>query len=187
MGTAGLSLGLVDLVVLKGESVGGGTVSLRADSTPLVLQITRPAEKHLVKIKTRKRRKGEYVGQSIAYRLVDPDGVTVAEDTEIAGCPVTTDDWVLLPFPSANRDPEMFDRADEFVIDRAKNRHSAFGLGIHRCLGSNLARMELTVAIEEWMDRFPDFELADPDAVRWSTGQVRGPRNLPIRINGRDA
>ena len=87
----------------------------------------------------------------------------VAEDTEIGGCPVKTDDWVLLPFPSANRDPEMFDRADEFVIDRARNRHSAFGLGIHRCLGSNLARMELTVALEEWMDRFPDFELADPD------------------------
>lgn len=111
----------------------------------------------------------------------------VAEDTEIAGCPVKTDDWVLLPFPSANRDPEMFDRADEFVIDRAKNRHSAFGLGIHRCLGSNLARMELTVAIEEWMDRFPDFELADADAVRWSTGQVRGPRNLPVRINRENA
>lgn len=85
IGVLVMALGLVDLVVLKGESVGGGTVSLRADSTPLVLQITRPAEKHLVKIKTRKRRKGEYVGQSIAYRLVDPDGVTVAEDTEILG------------------------------------------------------------------------------------------------------
>ena len=106
----------------------------------------------------------------------------VAEDTEIGGCPVHRDDWVLLPFPSYNRDPEMFEQADEFVIDRARNRHSAFGLGIHRCLGSNLARMELRVALEEWMDRFPDFELADPATVRWSTGQVRGPRNLPVRI-----
>ena len=105
-----------------------------------------------------------------------------AEDTEISGCPVAKDDWVLLPFPSANRDPEAFEQADEFVIDRLRNRHSTFGLGIHRCLGSNLARMEVTVALEEWMDRFPDFELADPDAVRWSTGQVRGPRSLPIRI-----
>ena len=60
----------------------------------------------------------------------------------------------------------------------------AFGLGVHRCLGSNLARMELTTAIEEWMKRIPDFELADPDPgdVRWSTGQVRGPRSLPLRI-----
>ncbi len=110
----------------------------------------------------------------------------VAEDTEIGGCPVAEDDWVLLPFPSYNRDPEMFDDAGEFVIDRARNRHSAFGLGIHRCLGSNLARMELRVALEEWMDRFDEFELADPAAVRWSTGQVRGPRNLPVRILATD-
>ncbi|MEO6987822.1 MAG: cytochrome P450 [Aquihabitans sp.] len=112
-----------------------------------------------------------------------------AEDTEIGGCPVAKRDWVLLPFPAANRDPEAFEQADEFIIDRQRNRHVAFGLGIHRCLGSNLARLELTIAIDEWMKRFPDFELADadPDAVRWSTGQVRGPRELPIRILGKDA
>ncbi|MFP5578452.1 MAG: cytochrome P450 [Acidimicrobiia bacterium] len=105
-----------------------------------------------------------------------------AEDTEVGGCPVKRDDWLLLSFPSYNRDPEAFEQADRFIIDRAKNRHSAFGLGIHRCLGSNLARLELTVAIEEWMDRFPHFELSDPGTVRWSTGQVRGPRCLPMRI-----
>jgi len=105
-----------------------------------------------------------------------------ATDTEIGGCPVAERDWVLLPFPAANRDPEAFDRADEFVIDRQRNRHVAFGLGIHRCLGSNLARLELTVAVDEWMKRIPDFELSDPAGVRWSTGQVRGPRELPVRI-----
>lgn len=107
-----------------------------------------------------------------------------ARDTEIGGCPVKARDWVLLPFPAANRDPEAFEDADRFVIDRQRNRHSAFGLGIHRCLGSNLARLELTIALEEWMDRIPHFELADtdPDSVRWSTGQVRGPRELPVRI-----
>ena len=70
---------------------------------------------------------------------------------------------MLLPFPAANRDPEAFEDADEFVIDRERNRHVAFGLGIHRCLGSNLARMELQIAVEEWMQRIPDFELADAD------------------------
>jgi cytochrome P450 len=105
-----------------------------------------------------------------------------AVDTEIGGCPVAARDWVLLPFPAANRDPEAFEDADEFVIDRQRNRHLAFGLGIHRCLGSNLARLELTVAVDEWMQRIPDFELADPATVRWSTGQVRGPRELPVRI-----
>ena len=106
----------------------------------------------------------------------------VAKDTELGGCPVHEGDWVLLPFPAANRDPEAFEDADRFVIDRRKNRHAAFGLGIHRCLGSNLARMELRVAVEEWLERVPEYELADPEGVRWSPGQVRGPRARPVRI-----
>jgi cytochrome P450 len=106
----------------------------------------------------------------------------VAKDHDFHGCPMKTDEWVLLPFPAANRDPALFDRADEVVIDRLENRHAAFGLGIHRCLGSNLARLELTIAVDEFLQRFPEFELADPDAVRWSVGQIRGPRQLPVRI-----
>ncbi len=104
----------------------------------------------------------------------------VAEDTDFHGCPMKKDDWVLLPFPAANRDPEQFDRADEFVIDREQNRHGAFGLGIHRCLGSNLARLEMKVAIQEFLNRFPDFELAGDTS--WSVGQVRGPRVMPMRV-----
>jgi cytochrome P450 len=108
----------------------------------------------------------------------------VSEEVEIGGQRFAKRDWVLLPFPAANRDPEAFEDADQFVIDRKRNRHVAFGLGIHRCLGSNLARMELQIAIDEWMRRIPDFELADtdPGAVRWSGGQVRGPRSLPVRV-----
>lgn len=106
----------------------------------------------------------------------------VAKDVQLDGVTMEAGDWVLLPFPAANRDPEFFDRADEVVIDRAVNRHAAFGLGIHRCIGSNLARMELTVALEEWIERVPEFELADPGAVTWSAGQVRGPRSIPIRV-----
>ena len=106
----------------------------------------------------------------------------VAKDFDFHGCPMKAGDWLLLPFPAANRDPEFFPNADEVQIDRAENRHAAFGLGIHRCIGSNLARMELRVALEEWMKRYPDFELIDPTAVTWSAGQVRGPRTIPVRI-----
>ena len=106
----------------------------------------------------------------------------VKEDMDWHGCPMKADEFVLLPFPAANRDPAAFDRADEVVIDREVNRHAAFGLGIHRCAGSHLARMELRVALEAWLGAFPIFELAEPAAVRWSGGQVRGPRTLPVRI-----
>ena len=100
----------------------------------------------------------------------------VKDDMKWHGVDMKADDWVLLSFPSANRDPEQFERADEVVIDREVNRHAAFGLGIHRCVGSHLARMELRVALEVWMERVPEFSLADAAAVRWSAGQVRGPR-----------
>lgn len=110
--------------------------------------------------------------------------VTMARDvvaeTEIAGRSVCPGDKVLLTFPAANRDPAHFDRADEVVIDRQHNRHMAFGAGIHRCLGSNLARMELRVALARWLARIPDFELVDDADVRWNGGQVRGPRSVPV-------
>ena len=104
----------------------------------------------------------------------------VVEDTEISGCPIKAGNMVLLSFPAANRDPEMFEDADKVIIDRQPNRHSAFGLGIHRCVGSNLARMEMTVAIEEWLKRIPQFSLAGE--VTWSEGTVRGPRSLPFKL-----
>ena len=116
----------------------------------------------------------------------------VAKDVDFHGCPMKQDDWVLLPFPAANRDREVFERADDVLIDRLENRHAAFGLGIHRCLGSNLARLELRVAIEEFLARIPDFELADAGGagVAWSVGQIRGPRVLPLahpELTRRDA
>jgi len=106
----------------------------------------------------------------------------VTGDVAWRGVDMKADDWILLSFPAANRDPAQFERAGEVVVDRAVNRHAAFGLGIHRCLGSHLARMELRVALAAWLERVPEFSLADPGAVTWSTGQIRGPRSLPVRI-----
>jgi cytochrome P450 len=104
----------------------------------------------------------------------------VVQETVIEGCPIKTGNMVLLSFPAANRDPAMFPDPDKVIIDRQENRHSAFGLGIHRCVGSNLARLEMTVAIEEWLKRIPDFRLDPAMPVTWSEGTVRGPRQLPV-------
>ena len=106
----------------------------------------------------------------------------VKEDMHWHGVDMKADDWILLSFPAANRDPAQFDRAGEVVIDREVNRHAAFGLGIHRCVGSHLARMELRVALEVWLERIPAFTLADPAAVTWSAGQIRGPRSRSDRL-----
>ena len=106
----------------------------------------------------------------------------VVKETVVGGCTFREKGQVLLSFPAANRDPTMFPDADRVLIDRAENRHAAFGLGRHRCLGSNLARMEMTVAIGEWMARFPEFRLAEGAKVTWSEGTVRGPRRLPVSL-----
>jgi hypothetical protein len=87
---------------------------------------------------------------------------------------------MILNLPSANRDPEIFDDPDKYIIDRDMNRHIAFGLGFHRCAGSNLARLEMQVALSVWFSRIPEFELSDPSAVTWSAGQVRGARHVPV-------
>ena len=104
----------------------------------------------------------------------------VKQETEINGCTFKPGQMVLLSFPAANRDPDMFEDADKVIIDRKENRHAAFGLGIHRCVGSNLARLEMTVAVEELLKRIPEFSLAGD--VKWSEGTVRGPRRLPIKF-----
>ena len=104
----------------------------------------------------------------------------VTEDLEYNGRKIAAGDKVLMSFPAANRDPEKFPDADKVIIDRAENPHIAFGVGIHRCAGSNLARMEMRVSIEEWLARIPEYRLEDPDAVTWAGGQVRGPRQMKV-------
>lgn len=104
----------------------------------------------------------------------------VTRDAQYNGCPMKENDKILMNFPAANRDPQKFENPDEVILDRKVNPHIAFGVGIHRCAGSNLARMEMQVAIEEWLKRIPEFRLEDPEAVTWAGGQVRGPRKCAV-------
>ena len=109
-------------------------------------------------------------------------GRRAAIDIDYGGVTIPQGSKVLMNFPGANRDPEMFERPDEVILDRPHNRHVAFGVGIHRCAGSNLARMEMDIALRTWFERIPDFEVSEPHAVTWAGGQVRGPRYLPIQF-----
>jgi cytochrome P450 len=107
-------------------------------------------------------------------------GRLATEDVTVNGVTIPAGSRVLMNFPAANRDPEHFPDPDTVVIDRAHNRHAAFGIGIHRCAGSNLARMEMQVALSAFLERIPEFHLGDTGAVTWCGGQVRGPRTLPL-------
>ena len=106
----------------------------------------------------------------------------VDHDVEYNGCPMKAGDRVLMPFPAANRDPRVFENPDEVILDREHNRHVAFGSGIHRCAGSNLARLEVRVALQTWLARIPEYELVDPSSVTWAGGQVHGPRRCMVKF-----
>jgi cytochrome P450 len=105
----------------------------------------------------------------------------VVTDTVLGGQPLRGGEMVLVSFPAANRDDEVFERPDEVLLDRPNNRHLAFGSGIHRCLGLHFARMELRIGLEELLRRVPSFELDGTRPVTWARGQVRRPGSVPIR------
>ncbi|GLZ15794.1 cytochrome P450 [Actinomadura sp. NBRC 104425] len=109
-------------------------------------------------------------------------GRLAKKDVEAYGRCIHAGERVILPFAAANRDPEVFEDPDELRIDRRRNRHITFGSGAHRCLGSNLARLELRVTLEEWLRAIPHFRLADGAEIEWTGGQTRGPESVPFVV-----
>ncbi len=107
----------------------------------------------------------------------------VINDVEVSGCPMRAGEQTLVTFPAANHDPVAFEDAHIFQLDRQDNRHVAFGVGIHRCAGSNLARLEMLVAFQEWLRAFPNYSLDKAKKTTWANGQVRGPREIPVLLN----
>lgn len=116
-----------------------------------------------------------------AFAPVSPARI-IKRDTVFRGRQFRKDELVIVSFPSANRDEAQFEDADCIRLDRSPNRHLAFGSGVHRCLGVNVARMEIQIALEEFLRRIPPFRLADEDGIVWVRGQVRGPKHLPITV-----
>jgi cytochrome P450 len=105
---------------------------------------------------------------------------TAGSDTELSGCPIQRGDKVLLLWGSANRDGDAFPDPDAVKLDRSPNRHLSFGVGVHRCLGAYLARLEMVASLEQILRRLPRFELVQPpDMVN---GPVRATHKLPVRF-----
>jgi len=108
---------------------------------------------------------------------------TVTRPVEVEGRAMEPGDKVLMVWASANRDEDVFTRAGEFVLGRKSNRHMSFGVGIHRCLGSHLARLEIRVALEHLLRRLPDYTI-DEAGIEWpdDVGSVYGKKALPARF-----
>jgi cytochrome P450 len=106
----------------------------------------------------------------------------VTRDAEFHGRQLRKGDRVLLMYAAANRDPGVFDRPGVIDFDRAENRHLAFGLGLHRCLGSNFARVMFRVMITETLRRMPDIRISGQVERYPDAGDVYAVRNLPVRF-----
>lgn len=107
-------------------------------------------------------------------------GRIATRDVEIGGVKISAGENVACPLACASRDPAEIAHPDEVDLERSPNRHSAFGFGPHRCIGSHLARRELSVAIEQWLKLVPAFRVA-PGAILEATGAgVVALRSLPL-------
>jgi len=107
---------------------------------------------------------------------------TATQDTELRGRKIHKGAKVLLMYPSANRDADVFTDPDAFKVDRDPNPHVAFGIGNHFCLGANLARMEIRVVLEEVLTRLPDMEYTEgPPSIHPSL-LVRSFTRMPVRF-----
>jgi cytochrome P450 len=106
------------------------------------------------------------------------------EDGTFAGCPVKKGDNIVLMLGSANTDDLDVEDAQAVRFDREVNRHIAFGGGIHRCLGSHLARMELRVAMREWHRRIPEYSV-EPGHTLVYTPNIRSIEHFPMRFTAK--
>jgi cytochrome P450 len=107
-------------------------------------------------------------------------GRTAVRDAELDGHQIKKGDKVLIHWASANRDDAEFGQPDDFELDRERNRHLSFGVGPHRCAGSNLARLNLRVALEELIRRLGDIRMQDGADIEYHAGLTRSPLTLPI-------
>ncbi len=107
-------------------------------------------------------------------------GRTITRDCEVEGFELSEGDRMFLSFAMCNHDPAVFPDPDDIVLDRFPNPHAAFGLGVHRCIGSNLARMDFKLMLREVLRRMPDYRVEPAGRVRYqSIGIINGFQHLP--------
>jgi cytochrome P450 len=116
------------------------------------------------------------------YTIIFGDGRKVTRDVEFHGVQLKKGEMVYGLVSAANRDPDHWDRGEEFVVDRKRNTHMGFANGPHRCLGMHLARREMQIAVREWLRVIPDFDVAaDTQLMERGGGAMMTLLELPLR------
>jgi cytochrome P450 len=114
------------------------------------------------------------------YAPAPGDGRTISADCEVAGTSFREGERLWLSWAMSNRDPAVFPNPHEVDLARTGNRHHSFGLGLHRCIGSNLARMVFKRMVTAVLDRMPDYRCDPAEAVHYQTiGVIQGMQHLP--------
>ncbi|KUI34849.1 cytochrome [Mycobacterium sp. IS-1590] len=168
-------LGMLNLLI------GGGfdtTTALTAHSLEWLSE--NPAERERL-ISERNALLDSATEEFLRYYTPAPgDGRTMDTDTELLGIDFKEGDRVYISWAFANRDPLLFEQPDQILLDRKHNRHFAFGLGVHRCIGSNLARVVFKSMLTAVLDRMPDYRCDPERTVHYDTiGTIQGMRHLP--------
>ncbi|ETB31004.1 cytochrome P450, partial [Mycobacterium avium subsp. hominissuis 10-5606] len=116
------------------------------------------------------------------YSPVQTIARTATRDTELGGCPIRKGERVLMSWAGANLDDRVWPDPLEVVLDRTPNRQTSFGIGVHRCLGANLANVMVEVMLGEVLRRIPDYEIAGPVSRYATIGIIHGIDALPVRF-----
>jgi cytochrome P450 len=168
-------IGIIQLIILGGLETTSGALG------QFVIRFA-----HEPQIPALLRRQPELIPQAIEelLRLEPPFigiGRTAMRDTEIDGRQIRAGEKVLIYYASANRDDSEFDRPDTFDPSRKSNRHLSFGAGPHRCAGSNLARLNLQIAVEEVVNRLDNIQMQDGmEPLEFHCALNRAPLTVPI-------
>jgi cytochrome P450 len=113
------------------------------------------------------------------YTPAPGDARTISADVEMMGARFSEGDRIWLSWAMANRDPSVFPDPNTLQLDRKQNRHASFGLGIHRCIGSNVARMVFKTMLTAVLDRLPQYEIQPEGTVHYETvGVINGMKHL---------
>jgi cytochrome P450 len=160
-------------------AIGGGVHTTKSTLGKMIEYLATHAELQRL-LRGQPEKIPAFIEEFMRLKMLGNNYRHVKVDTELSGCPLRRGDLLALHWTSGNRDPRQFDRPTELVIDRKPNKHVALGFGPHMCLGQHIARMDMTIMLQELVSTLPPFHLAGDQKIEQQTLANIGFKTLPI-------